>query len=507
MNHWPHYLPTIPEFRAAVVRHGWKGGVLAVGLLTVFALATFSLPREYVSEAKLFVRLGHESITLDPTVTTNQTVSIYETRESEFNSLLEILKSRAVLTGVVHLLGTEAILHGAAIPELAAPVSLEPSTAPLPTTVPHDAHTEAAIAKLEKIIHVWNPKRTNIIALGAKAQSPELAQAVLNALLLVYRDVHADVNRTPGSFAFFQQQQTLLKARWEMAAHDLQQAKDRLGIASLEGKRSAQQNQLNEIEQQLQNAQVEMATSQGRVAALQKQLALIPRMAETSQLNSVSDGARTALFNLQARQQELLTKYTPAHPLVQMVNEQMAALTTESTPEHAQTTLSLNPAWQLLERNLHTEQTQLAALEAKMAGLKERQTELQQTLANYNLAEIEISALQQTVDLAAQAQREAATRLEQARLQKELVEDRVSNLNLVQPASFVSKAVGPKRTVLLMLSAFVACFTGTLFVLLHAFWNRHFTSIQAVVELLELPIIAPRHVPMVTRQPVETFAH
>ena len=76
-----------------------------VGLLVVF-------PRTYSSEARLFVRLGKESVSLDPTATLGQTVAVNESRESEINSELEMLRSRVLLEDVVEHLGPERILSG-----------------------------------------------------------------------------------------------------------------------------------------------------------------------------------------------------------------------------------------------------------------------------------------------------------------------------------------------------------------------------------------------------------
>ena len=51
-------------------------------------------PEIYRSDAKLMVRIGRESVTLDPTATTGQVIAVGPSRESEINSEMEILKSR-----------------------------------------------------------------------------------------------------------------------------------------------------------------------------------------------------------------------------------------------------------------------------------------------------------------------------------------------------------------------------------------------------------------------------
>src|SRR4051812_47968052 len=116
MGDFSKYLPQLRQAQNALRTHGIKGGKVAGAMFLAIAVVTFLLPRTYYSEAKLFVKAGWETLSLDPTATTGQTVSIYESRESEINSILEVLRSREVTGGVVDVLGVNAILHAGAIP-------------------------------------------------------------------------------------------------------------------------------------------------------------------------------------------------------------------------------------------------------------------------------------------------------------------------------------------------------------------------------------------------------
>jgi uncharacterized protein involved in exopolysaccharide biosynthesis len=64
--------------------------------MALTALGIAMSPRTYVSESSMFVRVGRESIALDPTVTTGATIEKTEPRESEINSLKDILRSRTL---------------------------------------------------------------------------------------------------------------------------------------------------------------------------------------------------------------------------------------------------------------------------------------------------------------------------------------------------------------------------------------------------------------------------
>ena len=85
--------------------------LLIGGTVTV---ATALWPRTYRSEAKLLVRLGRENATLDPTATFGKEpiVAVPSVRESEINSVVEIVTTRALIEKVVDAIGPGAILDG-----------------------------------------------------------------------------------------------------------------------------------------------------------------------------------------------------------------------------------------------------------------------------------------------------------------------------------------------------------------------------------------------------------
>ena len=99
------------DFYAILFRHKWKVIVFFLAVMVTVTLGTFLTAEIYRSEAKLLVRFGRESVGLDPTATTGQTISIGQSRESEINSELEILKSRELAERVVDKIGPKAFLE------------------------------------------------------------------------------------------------------------------------------------------------------------------------------------------------------------------------------------------------------------------------------------------------------------------------------------------------------------------------------------------------------------
>ena len=93
-------------------RHRRKTLLFFAAVVVTVTAGTFLVPETYRSEAKLLVRLGRESVSLDPTATTGQVVHVGQSRENEINSEMEILKSRELVQKVVDSFGASVFLHG-----------------------------------------------------------------------------------------------------------------------------------------------------------------------------------------------------------------------------------------------------------------------------------------------------------------------------------------------------------------------------------------------------------
>ncbi len=97
---------------------------VAVGALSVAVILFF--PRTYRSEAKLFLQVGRESVGLDPTATTGQTISLMQSnRENEVKSAMDVLLSRSIIASTVDEIGPEVVLAGGAEGAGSAPTAID----------------------------------------------------------------------------------------------------------------------------------------------------------------------------------------------------------------------------------------------------------------------------------------------------------------------------------------------------------------------------------------------
>lgn len=94
-------------------RFKWRAVTVFLTFIALVVLSLIVLPRSYISESRLFVKTGRESVTLDPTATNGQNVTVNESREGEVRSLEDVLRSRVLLEQVVDDLGEETVLGSA----------------------------------------------------------------------------------------------------------------------------------------------------------------------------------------------------------------------------------------------------------------------------------------------------------------------------------------------------------------------------------------------------------
>src|SRR5437899_10683207 len=105
---------SLRDLAPIVYRHRRKMGLFFLAVMAAVTAYVLLCPRVYRSQAKLFVRLGRENATLDPTATVGQApvVAVPQSRENELNTVVEILNSRVLLEKVVDSIGPQAILYG-----------------------------------------------------------------------------------------------------------------------------------------------------------------------------------------------------------------------------------------------------------------------------------------------------------------------------------------------------------------------------------------------------------
>lgn len=447
-------------------RHKKKSLLTFLFFCSMALFMVLFFPRTFASKAKAYARIGRESIALDPTATTGQTMKMEKSQETEINSVLDIFNSRPIKKAVVDRIGVNEILEtdrpknfvlvglkwprsavSALLDSLSPAVEGDPSDASIPTVA-----EERAINRLESQTSVVAGRNSNVITITSKAGSPRLAQSIAQATLDAFIQEHLRLNRTEGSFDFFLDQAKQTKQELADKQDQLQKLKSRCQLLSVEGKRTALEEKLRDIELAAIHADRELVYKRAMIQNLEHATAQVEKEIVTSSLSGIADaahvGMRGQLYQLEIREGELLQIYVPTHPMVVAVREQRKALAKildQHPKARTQTTSAPNPTWQAIKLHLEQERVDASALEAQRTLLAKQLEVAQGELEVLNAREVEIVALQREVDLADANYRLQNEKLEQARIDAELGSQDISSVNVVQPASYIRKPISPKK--------------------------------------------------------------
>jgi uncharacterized protein involved in exopolysaccharide biosynthesis len=452
-------------------RHKRKMLAFFVTTMTLVVLGVIFFPRSYLSEARLFVRLGKESVGLDPTATLSQTVNVDGNRESEINSEVEILRSRVLFEDVVDALGADYVL-GRSDEATAgwADALMTPVSAARDWLAGNVSERERAVTRLEKNIYVGASRKSNVIGLTCRGSNPEQAQKVLQAYLDSYLNRHVLANRTHGSHEFFVDQSELLREQLSRANEELRDLKNSIQMVSIEGQQQNVQAQAQSIEAAILENERALAHSEAKVVSLKKTLGELPpelMAEETAGLpNPAADAMRNELYKLQILEKEASSRFTSLHPTVIALRRQVAdtqKILDEQQNSRSQTTRKLSVVHQSVQTELMAAQALAAAQRAEAESLKQQYNGVRTKIQALNDNEFRVTELMRRRDLLEATYRNYVTNREQARVDEELASGRISNVNVVQAATYVAKPASPRILLALQLG-FIAASVGAVLV-------------------------------------------
>ncbi len=455
-----HYKKSMCAFLCVV------SGAMLISLLS---------PAVYQSQSILYVRLGRENVRLDPTTTFGQAavMTIPNSRESEINTAVEILQSRALAEKVVAALGPDLILEKQ---DSAMEVATEPTAVDSPSRsvatwrdllaqlrlLTPQSEQEQAINTLKKNFSAQAFNKTDLLSISYQGGSPALAQLVLSKFSELYLEEHAGLNRTPNALEFLEQQTTRLRLGLTESEQKLRGLKQETELASPDSQRELLVARLSRLQDELLAADTLVVSTQAEVKALKETLKVLSatQTATTVGLsNPAADGMRQLLYSLQLQEKKLAGKVTDDHPELKSIREQIVqsqAIFSKEQDARSTVTEGPNRAYEELSLACLQQEVTLVSTQAKADSLREQIADAKHLFQTQIANELRIATLQREVQLQEISYRKYTDNLEQAQIDHALEAARISNINVIQPATYVEMPVSPK----VLLNLFAGIFGG-----------------------------------------------
>lgn len=459
----------------SILRKRWKLATLStlffgvLGCLFVY----FVLRPTYFSQGALYVRLGKNTLTVDPTASSSATVSSLENRHQEVVSVKELLKSREVGERVCKKIGVEKILALRSDLELflgdvLSKIKLTEGKTPEGMTreeVSKQKELETAIKYFNKAIEVDSPKDSYLIQIDSKAHDPFVARDMVQFAMEEYQFVHTAAHKPSGSFRFFEEQLALQRENVIALENKKRDELNRRNMLSVEAERKLVQDRVTSTTNRLSEVTSLLEGQRARVAELKAQIDAQPDTLEMEQTGGIADAAtdlmKSSVFALEVEHQKAAAIYSASHPaLIQKEKALAEAKEIEGAKrqERAQHRNVLNPNRMALQLeyargigDLENYESQLAWLEGELGELKLREKQI-------NEDEIFFNDLQRQLTIAVSEFNSFSHKREQAKLTEAIDQQSFSDVNIAQNATLNLTKSGLSR---LLMVAF--CFLGSTF--------------------------------------------
>ena len=496
----------VRDYVRAIFRNSGKLVAYNILILLLAVAALFAWPREYRSEAKVWIKIGRENSKLDPTAATGETISIQENdREDEIKSVIDIMGSRGVVERAVNQLGAAVVLGEEPLPGAEEGPKPNPVVESIKSGIgqavglikqidPISDHEEA-VHEILKHMFVDAERKSNVVSVSYDTESPHLAQAVVTALIEQYKAEHARIHKTEGSHTFFGEQLQTLKDRVDMTSEKLRIAKNESGLASVDGHRRFLETQITEVGEAKLTAAQKLAEAKAMDDELSRQLGAQPETIKSEERMVPNTGRDTLMAQLQQVQierAELQSKHR-SHPKLKAIiaqeNKLKREMASQTTKARKESTEAINIVHQQLALEHARVKSQVHGYGAMLEKLTEQEKNVLDEIADLNKAEIEIEQLNRKVQLAVSSYMTYAENMEDARVDEELNISAISNVSIAQAPTLQEKPVNPSKLMLAALTLAAMLFGSLALIAGMLIIDDSVNRVSDVAEVVEAPVI------------------
>lgn len=479
-----------------------------IGAMVSWA-AILLLPKSYESQAMLVLQVGRESVALDPSATTSATLTLQKTQEEEVVSALEIISSRQVAHFVVEKLGPDAIIHGR-LPGgesvKTAPSTLTSFKSSLSSVLADTllkagikdeiSNHELAVMRLQSSVSIHSPKKSTVLGIKANSKTPEMAQAIVKAYTDTFLEEHSKASRTDGSFEFFRQQSSDMQERLGRLVDERARFMQEREMVSLDSGRDFMQKRQVGIDRDLVVAAGELRQATSEIADLQLKFAetddeiIATKQAGT---DSTWSGMRQQVYELELSEQNLAANHTDTHPKLRQIRKQLYGaqeILAKLDSERIDESTTPNPIKVSLQQELQRQQTRLVGLRSMIDEKQSQQNALQGEIEKLLEDERRLTQIDRDIRVMESSLQRMLEKLEEARIIAGLQAQKISNVHVFQPATFVERASSPNKKTLVAGCLFLGLMSGLALCFVCQSSSQTLRTAEDVEYSLDLPVIA-----------------
>jgi chain length determinant protein EpsF len=321
---------------------------------------------------------------------------------------------------------------------------------------------------LQRGLDVRPARESNVINIAYKGDNPEVTAQVANAFAQAYLDINLSLKTEPARIyaEWFDEQTKASRVKLEEAQSRMAAFQQKAGIVTSDERLDYETARLSEISSQLTRVQGETTDSQSKRGARGDTVA---EVMQSPLINSL----KADVGRLEAKVQELSVNLGVNHPSRQRAESELAAVRSRLASESSRITSSIETSYQVGKDRERELQGSVAAQRARVMELNKQREEM--------------SVYRRDVDAAQRAYDAVSQSASQSRLQSL---SNQTNVVLLNTADTPLSPASPRLSINLLIAAFGGMLLGIACALLLELTNRRVRSVEDLVQVLDLPVLA-----------------
>lgn len=355
---------------------------------------------------------------------------------------------------------------------------------------------EKLASGLAKALKVSHESGADVMELDLTWNDPTEAQQILKHWVDAYFDARAQAAGGAELSRFYENQSEQLGKEVLTLKQELHTKLNDLNAASLQQKLDSTADQLQRLYKGRQDALAQKVAVEAAIASAQQRLPSMPAEIVTGRaisLNPIQQDMQAKLNTMQTQRLDLLRTYDENAPKVKSLDAAIASMRTEidSLAKQVQSSQNLAPnALALkLKGDIQDGETQQAHLTAQLDAIDKQIAALQSDRDHVLTIEPELSRLGLQLNTAEKAYGLTSEFLMHARVQRDLNANRLSNVAVVEPPTFVAARVFPKTTTMLLVALPAGIAVGLFAVFLCRLLDQRIHDGGGVTERFGLPLL------------------
>ncbi|WP_249673020.1 exopolysaccharide transport family protein [Pseudomonas abieticivorans] len=454
--------------------------ITVLATFVIILLGAFLLPNRYESTAQLLVKPGRDTSTLPIEIADRQALVIPSAQRDPIIDEETMLSGRPItrlvaekylddLSRIPPEQGALASVKNAVKGAIGSIIEIGRGFLQLVGLVEKETPVERLAADLEKAFKVTHATGSAVMEISFVWNDPKVAQAVVKTWIEQYEDERTRTLGRKSLYTFYETESTATQARIFDYKKQIQANLDQLGAVSIADRLADVSRNLNDLKGEHLNTLRSIASTQSGLDIIKQQLVDQPKeisIAREIARNPDREDLSQRINTKQIERQELLRTFKDDAPPVLAINTAISNLQALMNGEVATVqrsqNMAPNPIYTRLQNSYADQNASLSRLKTQAAQQDTQLAKLESDRLQAMHLEPELSRLQRELDASEKSFALYSDSLEKARIDRELDKSQISNIAVIEQATFNPSRVFPKSLLMLLFAIPISLAVGLL---------------------------------------------